>query len=338
MNNIVETVNLTKIYGKKTRAVDDLNLQIKEGEIFGLLGPNGAGKSTTIRMLTTLTQPTSGRALVAGYDVISEPEKVRQEIGYSAQESGVDENATGREYLELYGHYYHLDKKTLVARTNELFNLVGLTDVAINLVKTYSGGMRKRLEIATALIHKPKLLFLDEPTLGLDIQTRSHIWEYIRKLNKGGVTVLLTTHYLEEADKLCDRIAIIDHGIIVALDTPKELKSKIKGQVVTVALTIPENERLDAVILKAQQALTNQPFITSMQTTDDRLVIRVIEGSSDLVRIQVLLEKANVAIDNITLTNPSLDDVFIVYTGQAMREEKGKATSLYKMGAVKGRR
>ncbi len=337
MENIVETSNLTKIYDKNFTAVDNLNLEIQNGEIFGLLGPNGAGKTTTIRMLTTLTKPTSGTAFVVGHDIAKEPNRVREAIGYSTQESAVDESATAREYLSIFGHYYHLDLKRINTRIDELLELFDLTDAAGRLVKTYSGGMRKRLEIATALIHEPKLLFLDEPTLGLDIQTRVHMWQYIQKLNQNGTTILLTTHYLEEADRLCDRIAIVDHGKIAALDTPKGLKSKIKGQVVSVIVRSLEKEELNATINKAKQALSSQSFITGIQLTGDGVNVHVDDGISAISRIQILLDKVGIAIESTTLSNPSLDDVFIMLTGRTIREEKGKPLGLHKMGEAKRR-
>ena len=192
--DLIVTDKLTKIYNKHIVAVDHIDLDIKEGEIFGLLGPNGAGKTTTIRMLSTLTRPTSGTARVAGFDIQKDSRKVRQIIGYSAQAAGLMENATGRENLDLFGRYHHMEVSTLKGRIDELLALVSLTEDADRLVKTYSGGMRKRLEIATALVHQPRLLFLDEPTLGLDIQIRVNIWDYVRKLSDAGITILLTTH------------------------------------------------------------------------------------------------------------------------------------------------
>jgi len=325
MNNIVETFNLTKIYNEQVRAVDDVSVQIEEGEIFGLLGPNGAGKTTTIHMLTTLTRPTSGTARVAGYDVLKEPGKVREVTGYSAQEAGVDEYSSGREYLTLFGHYYHLDDQTIRRRVKELLELLELTDAADRLVATYSGGMRKRLEIGTALIHRPKILVVDEPTLGLDIQTRVRIWDYIRTLNKDGMSILLTTHYLEETDKLCDRVAIIDHGRVVALGTPNELKGEIHGDVVSLTLPVEEPEQQAQTIEKVRQLLSAQPFVTDVQPTEEALNIYVDQGGVAVPQILRLLEASGLAVGEIALARPSLDDVFLKYTGRKIREEKGKA-------------
>jgi len=331
----IETFNLTKVYNGKIRAVDDLNLAINEGEIFGLLGPNGAGKTTTIRMLVTLTRPTSGRAVIDGYDLAKDARTIRQIIGYSSQEAGVDENATGREYLALFGKYYHLDGQTIKRRIDEVLELMELADAADRLVSTYSGGMRKRLEIATALINKPKILIFDEPTLGLDVQTRLRIWDYIRELSKEDTTILLTTHYLEETDKLCDRVAIIDHGKIVALGTPEELKGEISGDAVVLALPLQEPDQLAKTIDRAKQLLSPQSFVKDVVARDGGLNVYVDEGSSAVPQILRVLEEADVKVEGITLTRPSLDDVFVKYTGRTLREEKGTARGA--LGGVRPR-
>ena len=319
MGAIIETFDLTKVYNETIVAVDHINLEIKEGEIFGLLGPNGAGKTTTIRMLTTFTKPTSGTAQVAGYDIIKEAAKVRRVIGYSAQEAGVDLNATASENLALFGRYHHLSGQTLKARIKELLELVDLIDVADRLVKTYSSGMRKRLEIATALIHKPKILFLDEPTLGLDVQTRANIWNYIRKLNEEGTTIILTTHYLEEADKLCDRLAIIDHGRIVTLGAPDELKRKIKGDSISLTFSIENLDNFKLVVSKAKQMLTDQAYVKDVRQSGNRLIVYVNNGNSAIPRILHLLQDEGLNVETVTLSRPSLDDVFLMCTGRTMR-------------------
>lgn len=335
MPNIIETSNLTKIYNENIRAVDDLTLAIKEGEIFGLLGPNGAGKTTTISMLVTLTRPTSGRAVIDGHDLAKEARTIRQIIGYSSQEAGVDENATGREYLGLFGKYYHLDGQTTKRRIDEVLELMELTDAADRLISTYSGGMRKRLEIGTALINKPKILVLDEPTLGLDVQTRLRIWDYIRELNKEGTTIVLTTHYLEETDKLCDRVAIIDHGKIVALGAPEELKEEISGDAVVLTLPLQEPDQQAKTIERAKQLLSSQSFIRDVMARDDGLNVYVDEGSSAVPQILRMLEDGGVKVEGITFTRPSLDDVFVKYTGRTLREEKGEARGA--LGGVRPR-
>jgi len=335
LTNIIETFNLTKVYNEKIRAVDDLNLAIKKGEIFGLLGPNGAGKTTTIRMLVTLTRPTSGRAVIDGHDLAKEARTIRQIIGYSSQQAGVDDNATGREYLGLFGNYYHLDGQTIKRRIKEVLELMELEDAADRLISTYSGGMQKRLEIATALINKPKILILDEPTLGLDVQTRLRIWDYIRVINKEDTTILMTTHYLEETDKLCDRVAIVDHGKIVALGTPDELKGEISGDAVTLTLPLQDPDQHAKTMERATQLLSSQTYVRDVVARDDGLNVYVDEGSSAVPQILRVLEEADVKAEGISLTRPSLDDVFVKYTGRTLREEKG--TGRGALGGVRPR-
>jgi len=225
---IIQVVDLVKQYRGGVRAVDGVSFEVRPGEIFGFLGPNGAGKTTTIMCLITLLEPTSGRAVVCGYDAARQPDRVRSRIGYVSQDIAVDDALTGRENLYLQGRLYHLDRATIAERSREVLEMVDLTDRADDIVATYSGGMRKRLDIAEGLIHRPAVLFLDEPTLGLDIQTRRRIWDYVRLLrDREGITVFMTTHYMEEADQLCDRIAIIDHGRIAAIGPPGDLKAGI---------------------------------------------------------------------------------------------------------------
>jgi ABC-2 type transport system ATP-binding protein len=325
LKQIVETRNLTKVYNGKIRAVDNVSIDIGEGEIFGLLGPNGAGKTTMIRMMVTLTRPTSGSVLVAGSDVVKEARKVREIIGYSSQEAGVDEQATGRGYLTLFGHFYGLDGQTIRRRVDEVLALLELTDAADRLTGTYSGGMRKRLEIATALINKPKLLVLDEPTLGLDIQTRARIWDHIRALNSDGMSILLTTHYLEEADKLCDRVAIIDYGRIVVMGTPNALKGEIHGDVVSLTLPPEEPDQWEKTFEKVRQLLADQPLVREIQPTNDGLNVYVDQRGAAVPLILHVVEDAGVVIEDLSLSRASLDDVFIKYTGRTMREERGQA-------------
>ncbi len=226
--SVISTQSLTKVFPGDVRAVDGIDFEVNAGEIFGFLGPNGAGKTTTIKVLNTLIRPTSGTATVAGFDIVKSPDEVRKRIGYVARDVGVDEHATGRENLTLYAHFYRLDSKTIKQRVKAIFELVGLTGSENRMVSTYSGGMRKRLDLAMGIIHQPEVVFLDEPTTGLDPQTRSHIWDYIRNLAKTmGVTIFLTTQYMDEADRLADRIAIIDLGKIIATGTPDELKKSM---------------------------------------------------------------------------------------------------------------
>jgi len=322
---VIETFDLTKVYGGRVRAVDRLNLRVGRGEVFGLLGPNGAGKTTTVRMLTTFIRPTSGSARVAGYDIVREADRVRRVIGYSSQEVGVDRDATGRENLWLFGRYHHLDSKALRVRVRELLELTGLVDVEDRLVKTYSSGMRKRLEIATALVHDPEILFLDEPTLGLDVQTRANIWDYIRRLRREGRTIILTTHYLEEADRLCDRLAIMDRGRVVALGAPGELKGRVEGDSVSLSLPVDDLEGLEAGMGRAERVLSGQPFVRGVRRVDGRLVVYVSDGDSAVPRILRLLEGEGVEVERVTLSRPSLDDVFLMCTGRTLQgaEEGG---------------
>jgi ABC-2 type transport system ATP-binding protein len=254
--NTIEVKALTKIFDKDVKAVDSISFSVKEGEILGFLGPNGAGKTTTLNMLSTLLRPTSGTATINGHDILEEPDAVRRSIGYVFQDTTLDIDLTGRENLDFHGRLYGLDRNVRQQRVKELLELVQLTDRADDLVKTYSGGMKRRLEIARGLLHHPKVLFLDEPTLGLDPQTRRSIWEHIQRLNQEkNVTIILTTHYTEEADYLSKRILILDFGKIVALDTPDNLKARLEGDVVTLLFKNP------AEIEKFRPLLENKNWI-----------------------------------------------------------------------------
>jgi len=312
----IQTSALTKIFDEIT-AVKKISITVKPGELFGLLGPNGAGKTTLINMLSTMIEPSAGSALVWGHDVVKEADFVRQNIGVVFQDTTLDDRLTGRENLDLHGRLYGLDGKTRKDRIKEVLSLVELTDRADAIVKTYSGGMMRRLEIARGLMHHPHVLFLDEPTLGLDPQTRLHIWDYIKLLNKEeGVTIMLTTHYMEEADKLCDRIAIIDHGEIVALDTPQVLKNMLGGDVITLELEKPaEIETLCVAYQKDGCAQTvskklNEVFIT------------VKNGEREIPHVLALASGAGISITSVSLRKPTLDDVFIHYTGRAIRDKE----------------
>ncbi|MFO8101195.1 MAG: ATP-binding cassette domain-containing protein [Dehalococcoidia bacterium] len=323
--HIIETEGLTKIYPGGVRAVDGIDFAVEEGEIFGFLGPNGAGKTTTIKMLNTLTRPTSGRATVAGLDVVRNPGKVRRNIGYVAQDVGVDEYQTGRENLSLYGHLYRLDKKTIRERVKSLFEMVELVEFADKLVLTYSGGMRKRLDIAMGLIHQPKVIFLDEPTVGLDPQTRVHIWEYIRTLASNlGITIFLTTHYMEEADQLADRVAIIDLGKIIRIGTPAELKQSVRGDVVTLSFGPGANEDFTE---RTEAILAGTDFVLRTEATNGELAVYVDNGETAAPAIMRLLDESNILINTISVSKPTLDDVFLKYTGRTMRTEEGKAST-----------
>jgi ABC-2 type transport system ATP-binding protein len=303
---------LVKTYDKgKVRALDSLNLDVEEGTVLGILGPNGAGKTTTVRILSTLLKPDSGRATVAGIDVINSPEKVREVIGLSGQYAAVDEILTGYDNLVMFGELYHLGKKQAVARANELLERFALTDAAKRPIKTYSGGMRRRLDLAASLIVKPKVLFLDEPTTGLDPRGRQDMWGVIEELVKGGVTLLLTTQYLEEADQLADEIAVIDTGKVIARGTSDQLKKQVGG------------ERLEVVVESHHISKTMEivSAISGLTPTLDeglrQISAPVSTGSKALLDVLKGLDEAGIHALDVGLKRPSLDDVFLSLTGHA---------------------
>jgi len=318
---MIRVNNLTKVYRSGTQALDQLSIQIDESEIFALLGPNGAGKSSAIKILTTLSGFDEGEVTVAGFNVDTHPDKVRQSIGYVAQETGVDYFLTGRENLVLQGHLYRMTKKDITTRIDELSEYFSLNEALDNLVSSYSGGMRRKLDIATALIHRPKILFLDEPTLGLDTQSRKSLWEYIEKLNTElGLTILLTTHYLEEADKLSHRVAIINNGKIKIAGNPEELKNQICGDVVSLQFDAPENK----------QDLSNQlkklPFVKDVKWEMDKLHLYVSNGATSIPPLIDHCHSVNEKVQNVAFSHPTLDDVFIQQTGSSIdstQEDQG---------------
>ncbi|MEK6954793.1 MAG: ATP-binding cassette domain-containing protein [Candidatus Micrarchaeota archaeon] len=315
MKTIIETENLTKDFGK-LRAVDGVSLSIKEGEIFGLLGPNGAGKTTTISMLCTILRPTSGNAKVNGFDVDTQQDDVRKSIGIVFQDGSLDEELTAMENLEMHGRLYGMGKAMIAKRAQEVLGIVELTDRKNDVVKTFSGGMKRRLEIGRGLMHFPKILFLDEPTIGLDPQTRIHIWEYVEKLNKEhGVTIVLTTHYMEEAEKLCSRIAIVDHAKIVLLGSPDELKAKLNGKGV---IAIKASK---ADLGKLEEALKGLAYVKKAQALEGQINITVTDEKAAFPKILALATKMKVAIESIEIHKPSLNDVFIHFTGRDIRRE-----------------
>ena len=317
--NIIETTNLRKEFGKVV-AVDSVSFKVKSGEIFGFLGPNGAGKTTVINMLNTLLLPTSGTAKIAGYDVINEPQKVRENIGLVPQEIVLENSLSAKENLEFYSKLYHVPKKEADASIKKLLELVNLSNRANDPVQTFSGGMKRRLEIAKSLLHKPKLIFMDEPTLGLDPQGRRLTWEYIKKLNRDEkITVFLTTHYLEEADFLCDRVAIIDNGKIKAIDTPHTLKEELaEGNIIDVKL---ENNIENFV--NSLKKLDFKP-----QILEDKTVRVVVPKTKEIVpKIFKIAHNLRVKIESISMHEPSLEDVFIHYTGRAIRDESAEQDS-----------
>nr|MDO8132953.1 ATP-binding cassette domain-containing protein [Candidatus Njordarchaeum guaymaensis] len=315
MSHIIETKDLTRKFGDLV-AVDRLNIKVEHGEVFGLLGPNGAGKTTTISMLCTILKPTSGSATVNGFDIVKQPGQVRKSIGIVFQEPSVDDRLTGRENMEMHANLYGVPPNIAKKRIKTLLNLVELDKRADNLLRTYSGGMRRRLEIARGLIHYPRVLFLDEPTIGLDPQTREHIWTYIKKLSKEeDISIILTTHYMDEADKLCDRIAIIDYGKIVALDTSDNLKESLGEE--TIAIKTSEAKELS-------QRLKDTELVSKMAISMNELTVHVKNGHETLPRIVEVAANAGIRIGSISLHEPDLGDVFLHYTGRAIREEEGK--------------
>ncbi len=306
--NIIEIKDLTKKYGEKS-AVDNISFEVIEGEIFGFLGPNGAGKTTTINILCTLLQPTSGVASISGYDVANERDNVRNSIGIVFQDPSLDGDLTGEENLRFHGMAYNIPKQIREERIKYLLEMVDLYDKKDELTKNYSGGMKRRLEIARGLLHHPKVLFLDEPTIGLDPQTRNRIWEHILELQeKKGITIFLTTHYMEEAEN-CNRIAIIDHGKIIALDTPDNLKKGLKGDLIT--LKTSDNEKANEVL---KTCFSLNPYVK-----DDSIYVYADNGENFVPKLFRALR--NYEITSVSVRKPTLNDVFIKLTGREIREE-----------------
>ncbi|MDH7507154.1 MAG: ATP-binding cassette domain-containing protein [Candidatus Thermoplasmatota archaeon] len=314
---IIKTENLTKKFNNFT-AVDNVSFTVKKGEIFGFLGPNGAGKTTTIKMLTTLLNPTDGYAEVAGFDIIKKRNEVRKNIGIVFQEPALDNQLTGKENLDFHARMYGFDKKNRKARIDEVLKLVDLDDKKDELVKNYSGGMKRRLEIARGLMHHPTVLFLDEPTLGLDAQTRRAIWEYIKKMNKEeGTTIFLTTHYMDEADYLCDRIGIIDQGKILVIDTTDNLKNSIGNDIITLSC-----DNVDKFLNEIQK----QTWIKNTKIHDSFLTLGVEKGEEKIPVIVEIAQSAGIKINSINVRKPTLDDVFLSYTGKNIRSEETNQT------------
>ena len=313
--DIISTENLTKNF-KDLTAVNNISFTVQKGEIFGFLGPNGAGKTTTIKMLTTLLHPTQGSAKIAGHDIIKQRDDVRKSIGVVFQEPALDTELTGQENLDFHARMYGIAKMKRDERINEVLNLVDLTEKKDVLVKNYSGGMKRRLEIARGLMHSPKVLFLDEPTLGLDAQTRQAIWKYIKKMNKEEkTTIFLTTHYMDEADNLCNRVGIIDHGKILVIDTIRNLKKSIGNDVIT--LSSDANQKL-------LTELKTKEWVKKTETYDHQLTLGVEQGDEKIPIIIELAREYDIKIKSISVRHPTLDDVFISYTGRTIRDEESK--------------
>jgi ABC-2 type transport system ATP-binding protein len=322
--NIIETHNLRKTFRarqakgnqpKIIEAVRGINLQVHQSEIFAFLGPNGAGKTTTLRMLATLIPPTDGQARVAGYDLLQEPTRVRERIGYVSQAGGTDAHSTGRENLILQARLYGISRRDADQRIETLLETLELESFADRPARSYSGGQRRRLDLALGMVHRPSLLFLDEPTTGLDPQSRARLWEEVRKLRTAGTTIFMTTHYLEEADVLADRLAIIDDGRIVAEGTPDALKRQIAGDVVTLGLNA-QNGQFE----HAQQLLRQQSFVRELHPSDEQLQLYVERGEENLPAILRLLDGDGLRVQTVALARPTLDDVFLRQTGRSLRD------------------
>ena len=312
----IEVDSLTKKFGD-FKAIDNISFDVEEGEIFGFLGPNGAGKSTTMMILTTLLKPSSGKVLVGGYDIMSDAKKVREKIGYVQQEISVDEFLTGRENLYLHARINQIPSNLIKSRIDDVLELVELGEKQDHATLTYSGGMRKRLDIANGLLSRPSVLFLDEPTVGLDIQTRRRIWGYIKKIRKDfGMTIFISTHYMEEADELCGRIGIIDFGKIQVIDTPKSMKRAIGNEIISFNLVDGKSNQdtlIDQInnIEFVKEVKNKQDSITVFSTNSNEVIPKIFQASTNL----------NMKINSLTLKQPTLDDVFISYTGHDLRDE-----------------
>lgn len=321
-NNIIVVEQLKKIFtsggrgkSRTVEAVSGIDFQVRESEIFGLLGPNGAGKTTTMRILCTLISPTAGKVSLLGYDLLKQQSEIRSNIGYVSQKGGLEPRSTGKENLIMQGRLYGMSAHEAETRTDEILNKLELKSFADRKAKTYSGGQRRLFDLATGIIHRPKILFLDEPTTGLDPGSRSHVWDEVKKLHDEGTTIILTTHYLEEADVLCDRVAIINLGKIVELDNPAVLKRKIiAGDIIS--LNFGNNN----VLLNAKDILAKENFAKEIQTADTTLNVYVDEGDRTLPQVIQILNENNLHIQTVSLSRPTLDDVFLKLTGRKLIE------------------
>jgi len=324
MRDIIQVKDLVVTYPDGTRAVDGLTFNVEEGEFFGFLGPNGAGKSTTIKTLTTLLKKTSGQVSVAGFDLDQSPSKIRSAIGVLSQETILDVDLTGRENLRLQGRLQQMHGRELEERVEELLKMVQLDEFASKPAGRYSGGMRKRLDLASALVHKPRLLFLDEPTTGLDPQSRAAIWEYLERLNKDeGLTTFLTTQYLEEADRLCRELSIIDHGKLIASGSPNRLKEEIGGDSITISLKPDSDSKL-----KTRAVLGEVPGITGVTDADGGVIAYAGNAGELIADLVTALERAGIRPSSLSISKPTLDDVFLRQTGRRIRgEELGRKTT-----------
>jgi ABC-2 type transport system ATP-binding protein len=324
-DKIISTDRLRKSFRSPSgnvAAVNGVSISVTRGEIFGFLGPNGAGKTTTLRMLTTLLPIDDGVATVAGFDVARQPKEVRSRIGYVSQLGGADDLATGKENLILQGRLYGGDLDSVTRRTEMLMGILDISEFADRRVKTYSGGQRRRLDIALGIIHEPAILFLDEPSTGLDPQNRANLWDHVRGLRERGTTIFLTTHYLEEADALCDRLVIMDHGEIVIEGTPRHLKRQVSGESVVLNLRDADGTAAD----RALTTLRTEPFVREITSDGDEVRLYVEDGSTALPQILRLLDGEGVGIRSVQLSEPTLDDVFLRQTGRSLRDAGSHST------------
>jgi ABC-2 type transport system ATP-binding protein len=320
--NVIETKALKKTFTskehgkqKQVEAVKGINLAVKKGEIFGFLGPNGAGKSTTQKMLSTLMQPTSGEAKVLGYDLVKDQVQIRKHVGFVSQAGGADMAASGTTNLVLQAQLFGIDAASAKKSAKEFASRFQMTSFIDRVVNTYSGGQKRRLDIALGMIHSPQLLLLDEPTTGLDPQSRAYLWEEIKKLKSDGVTIFLTTQYMDEADKLCDSIAIMDHGQIIIIGTPEQLKDSVGGDTIILTFDSPQTAK------KAEALLTEQVVLERIQTIDASVHLTIKNGERTMPDLLRLLDGCSLHTQGVMLSRPSLDDVFLKYTGRSLREE-----------------
>jgi len=326
-SEMIVVEDLVKDYPNGVRAVSGINFTVPQGEFFGFLGPNGAGKSTTIKVLSTLIRKTAGRVIVAGFDIDKDALEIRRHIGFAMQEVGLDDLSNGLDFLVLQGLLYGMSRTDSRLKADELISLVGLNSVAMRQVGTYSGGMRRRIDLVAALMHSPILLFLDEPTTGLDPQSRLAIWDYLQQLNAQGMTVFLSTHIMEEADRLCERIAIIDNGTLVAAGTPQQLKSQVGGDVVKVIFSTPPSGSEEGDFSKAIDFVRQRDYVLDASVTEGGLKINVHNGDESAPDLLRLFHEQGMYVANLSVTRPSLDDVFLKYTGKQIRDSAPSTTS-----------
>ncbi len=313
MEPIIKVENLTKIYKGGVRAVDSISFEINEGEVYGLLGPNGAGKTTTINMLTTRLSPTSGNAMISGHDIIRHSLDIRKMIGVVPQDLTADEDLSGMENLLMVASFYDIPRSIAIERSKRLLEMVDLLEASMRQVRQYSGGMRKRLELIIGLINEPRVLFLDEPTLGLDVQTRTTMWDYIKDLRKNyGMTIILTSHYLEEIDALADRVSIVDHGKILITGTPNELKASLKGDIISFGFRSASD---------SQAVLEYPKGLDVISSADGMVKVRVENADESLPELMSFLFQRGIKLHTLSVQKPSLDEVFLQYTGRSLREE-----------------